>query len=567
MFKNKPAPRLVIHKNIIEMIKAKSKEREQEMRSKGLGNQADQLRPTSAFICEICKKLKLPKPPHVILEQSSQFCACNSSLRMVYSPFHSNIAKKKLSLTSSFNPSILRSRSKPINLKNHSEKNLVATGVRITTEQRKRSISVPDSNRFEFTTPIPDLTYYETIEREYKYLIFKGNNSSLIQSILKLRPNWSEAENGRQSLQFIWHPTSVKARFDRLMPYLPIQVINHFEFHAQLSNKLLLYNNMVNYCRLKSIDITKLMPITFPLNVGSKDFTAQMSKFIGFFKTCSSSDSKNFWLLKPSGFNRGRGIHIFNEISTLRSLLADTQFSSQNPSKTTGLIKKSPFSTKFVLQKYIENPLLIDGRKFDIRVWVLITHEYDCFFFSQGYLRTSSESFTLDEDKLTSEYIHLTNNAIQKDGSGYGKFEAGNQLPFSFLQKYLNKQFPSITSPLERLVTSMKELVAHSLKSVKGKLNPNNRQFCFEIFGYDFIIDSTMKPWLIECNTNPCLELSSPLLQQLIPRMVNDAFKLTLDVIFPIKSSYSLNIPTIVHLQEHNQWEFLVSLKKSSCND
>jgi hypothetical protein len=69
--------------------------------------------------------------------------------------------------------------------------------------------------------------------------------------------------------------------------------------------------------------------------------------------------------------------------------------------------------------------------------------------------------------------------------------------------------------------------------SVKRKLNEKNRRFCFEIFGYDFLIDERMKTWLIEVNTNPCIEESSPLLAQLIPRMLDDAFKLTLDKIFP----------------------------------
>jgi len=56
-----------------------------------------------------------------------------------------------------------------------------------------------------------------------------------------------------------------------------------------------------------------------------------------------------------------------------------------------------------------------------------------------------------------------------------------------------------------------------------------------EIFGYDFILDEDLNPWLIEVNTNPCLEESSTLLKVLIPRMLDDALKLTLDVVFPPK--------------------------------
>ena len=47
------------------------------------------------------------------------------------------------------------------------------------------------------------------------------------------------------------------------------------------------------------------------------------------------------------------------------------------------------------------------------------------------------------------------------------------------------------------------------------------------------MIDSNLQPWLIEINTNPCLEETSQLLRNLLPRMLNDAFKLTLDVTYP----------------------------------
>ena len=47
------------------------------------------------------------------------------------------------------------------------------------------------------------------------------------------------------------------------------------------------------------------------------------------------------------------------------------------------------------------------------------------------------------------------------------------------------------------------------------------------------MVDKNFKAWLIEVNTNPCLEESSPLLRMLIPRMINDLLKLTIDVVFP----------------------------------
>ena len=54
----------------------------------------------------------------------------------------------------------------------------------------------------------------------------------------------------------------------------------------------------------------------------------------------------------------------------------------------------------------------------------------------------------------------------------------------------------------------MKYYAALAMISAKRKLNPNKRRHCFEIFGYDYIIDSDFNVWLIEVNTNPCIETS-----------------------------------------------------------
>lgn len=70
------------------------------------------------------------------------------------------------------------------------------------------------------------------------------------------------------------------------------------------------------------------------------------------------------------------------------------------------------------------------------------------------------------------------------------------------------------------------------MQSACTKLNKKDRKTCFEIFGYDFIVDSLFKVWLIEINTNPCIEESSPMLASYLPRMIDDALKLTMDKLF-----------------------------------
>ena len=75
------------------------------------------------------------------------------------------------------------------------------------------------------------------------------------------------------------------------------------------------------------------------------------------------------------------------------------------------------------------------------------------------------------------------------------------------------------------VVPQMKKFAADTIKAVSRKIDPQRRHCSFEIFGYDFMIDESMKVWLIEVNTNPCLELSSPLLARLIPSMLENAIK------------------------------------------
>jgi len=87
----------------------------------------------------------------------------------------------------------------------------------------------------------------------------------------------------------------------------------------------------------------------------------------------------------------------------------------------------------------------------------------------------------------------------------------------------LDKTFPEQhINVRNNLKEQMKDLIATTMQSVRKKLNAEERNYCYELFGYDFIIDEAFKTWLIEVNTNPCLEESSNLLKMILPRMIGN---------------------------------------------
>jgi hypothetical protein len=127
-------------------------------------------------------------------------------------------------------------------------------------------------------------------------------------------------------------------------------------------------------------------------------------------------------------------------------------------------------TNNFVIQKYLERPLLIKKRKFDIRLWVLVTHEYKCFLFREGYIRTSSYEYDTSPESIDKPFIHLTNNAVQKFNENYGAFEEGNQLSLKRGTEMMKED--GVSCDLNELMNgSILEIIKDTLRCVDGKLN------------------------------------------------------------------------------------------------
>lgn len=148
------------------------------------------------------------------------------------------------------------------------------------------------------------------------------------------------------------------------------------------------------------------------------------------------------------------------------------------------------------------------------------------YWYQDGYVRTSSFLWKLDQ--ITDPQIHLTNDAIQKYSSDYGKFEPGNKLTYSQLQRYLDSMPRSGNQKYNfqtQIYPRMKQIATTAVRATYNFINPDKTHNNFELFGFDFMIDQNFKLWLIEINTNPCLQVSCPVLQRVIPAVIQNTFR------------------------------------------
>lgn len=93
-----------------------------------------------------------------------------------------------------------------------------------------------------------------------------------------------------------------------------------------------------------------------------------------------------------------------------------------------------------MVQKYIERPLLFRNHKFDLRCWVLVTQKMDFFYYPPIYVRLSGPEYDPELKDIDDKFVHLTNNAVQKNGITYNSLVEGNIIPISRLASNIDEE-------------------------------------------------------------------------------------------------------------------------------
>lgn len=297
------------------------------------------------------------------------------------------------------------------------------------------------------------------------------------------------------------------------------QLVNHIPNGNLLTTKIGLLTSLQEFERVNN----KMQSSTASKVIEMKDFFPET------YKLQSQGERDNFiqhvyrdgetWICKPTGMNQGKGIFLIRNRNELQEKLGAKirQKCSPSPGR--------------VIQRYIPNPLLLNGFKADIRTYMLIagTCPY-MVFYHPGYVRLSVVPYSLNQQEI---HAHLTNQYVQKKHPLYEQVKEETVWSLEKLQEYINNTYNTRNTLPEDWVMAgftkrMQEIMLQCFNSVRYKLD--RKLGYFDLLGFDFMLDENFKVWLIEINVNPALHTNCKILADIIPELVDGSLKLVLEV-------------------------------------
>ncbi|XP_010867012.2 probable tubulin polyglutamylase TTLL2 [Esox lucius] len=307
-------------------------------------------------------------------------------------------------------------------------------------------------------------------------LVFRLHEGTpqLVREVL-LERGWKEYDEQEQEegdWNLYWRASAFRSSdYDNILPW---QRLNHHPKMVGITRKDYLARNLKRMRGTFGSGLYDFSPNAFILPNDYPRFLAEYTKL-----SLKNGDRSGYWICKPVDQSRGRGIFVFKDLKDL------------------------VYDCSVIVQKYISNPLLIAGYKFDLRIYVCVKsfQPLTIYMHQEGLVRF--EKYNLSS--LDNLYSHLTNTSINKFGPYYTtnkeKVGQGCKWTMSKFRRFLHSQGVNellFWQKINSIVTLTLLTIAPSIPS-----RPN----CVELLGFDILIDARYRPWLLEVNYSPALTL------------------------------------------------------------
>lgn len=239
------------------------------------------------------------------------------------------------------------------------------------------------------------------------------------------------------------------------------------------------------------------------------------------------------WISKPSNMSQGKGIYIIRDQEEVEKIKEKTKLVKveDNGSELPTYWVRIPR----LVQRYITNPLLINGKKFDLRNYMLIacTNPF-VVLYRDGYCRLSCNDYDIDSTDLAS---HLTNQSVQKKSHLYEELKEDTVWSMDRFNIYVNKNYPDMERNWVHKVLRKKcqEIILHCFNSVRNRLG--SKLGYFDLIGCDFLISDDFSVSLLEMTSGPALHTNCKVLKDVIPSLVNEFLGISLECFEKAKSN------------------------------
>ncbi|XP_042539045.1 tubulin polyglutamylase TTLL7 isoform X1 [Dipodomys spectabilis] len=352
--------------------------------------------------------------------------------------------------------------------------------------------SLPQEGVIQGTSPLElntELAYQSSMKRKARKKKKKGiitaNVSGTKFEIVRLvidEMGFMKTPDEDETSNLIWCDSAVQQeKISELQNY---QRINHFPGMGEICRKDFLARNMTKMIKTRPLDYT-FIPRTWI-------FPAEYTQFQNYVKELKKKRKQKTFIVKPANGAMGHGISLIRNGDKL------------------------PSQDHLIVQEYIEKPFLMEGYKFDLRIYILVTScdPLKVFLYHDGLVRMGTEKYIPpNESNLTQLYMHLTNYSVNKHNEHFERDETedkGSKRSIKWFTEFLQANQHDVTkfwSDISELVVKTlivaEPHVLHAYRMCRPGQPPGSESVCFEVLGFDILLDRKLKPWLLEINRAP----------------------------------------------------------------